>query len=286
MRGRLAFAFSLVVFAASCADPERASNPSAGKTDSSAPVPAATDSVGFCRGICDASPPSVPVVSDSGGWGDVTSYGGSGNKVPSSGGACNYGATGIYRFAAIQVSRLPGDLQGQWNSGRICGQCAKVQARTATGWKSTIVRIVDKCPDDACGIDLGGAPATDLMGGAVGRYSGRWSFVDCPADLDGISDGGVSLHVKEGSNPWWSLVQVRDPPAAVDSILVRKTGAMTDSVWSLAWATEAENFFRVPRSILVDSQDVELEFIFRNGTRRKISVPGNSLSVENADLPL
>ena len=32
--------------------------------------------------------------------------------------------------------------------------------------RTTAVRIVDKCPDDHCGIDLGGAPAAVIMGAA------------------------------------------------------------------------------------------------------------------------
>jgi hypothetical protein len=195
------------------------------------------------------------------------------NATPSDGGACNYGSTGVWRYAAIQVNQLPGDLRGQWDGGRICGQCAKVEARTAAGWRSTIVRIVDKCPDDHCGIDLGGAPATDLMAAQAGRYSGRWSFVACPA-LEGISDGPVSLHVKTGSNRWWSLVQVRDPPAAVDSVIVAGRGALADSVWILPWATEAENFFKFPAAALTDSVGVSVAARFRDGTLRTIVVPG------------
>lgn len=232
-----------------------------------------TDSSGFCEGACDASVPSIPILADSLSWGDVTTYGGVGNRVPSSGGACNYGSTGITRYAAIQVNLLPGDLRGQWDGGRICGQCVKVEARTAQGWKSTIARIVDKCPDDHCGVDLGGAPATDLMDAQAGRYSGRWSFVTCP-DLEGISDGPVALHVKTGSNRWWSLVQVRDPPAAVDSIVVAGRGAWADSLWVLPWATEAENFFRFPASALTDSVGVSVSVRFRDGTRLAVVAPG------------
>jgi len=232
-----------------------------------------TDSAGTCVGICDASPPSTPLLTDTVSWGDVTTYGGVGNATPSDGGACNYGITGISRYAAIQVNQLPGDLRGQWNGGRICGQCVQVEARTVGGWKSTIVRIVDKCPDDHCGIDLGGLPATDLMAVQAGRYSGRWKFVPCPA-LDGISDGPISLHVKTGSNTWWSLVQIRNPPAAVDSMIVTGRGAWADSTWVLPWATEAENFFKFPAGVLTDSVGVSVAVRFRDGTRLEVVVPG------------
>lgn len=244
------------------------------------------DTSGACAGNCDASPPSVPVLTDSGGWGDVTTYGGVGNAKPSSGGACNYGSTGISRFAAIQVNSLPGDLRGQWDGGRVCGQCVKVEARTSQGWKSTIARIVDKCPDNFCGIDLGGEPATDLMGIQAGRYSGRWSFVDCPASIEGLSDGAPSVHVKEGSSAWWSLVQVRNPPNAVSSIVVKGTGGFSDSTWNLAWAVEAENFFKVPISVLNDSGDVLFEIRYGNGSRSVSVFRGIDLSHADTSLLL
>jgi expansin (peptidoglycan-binding protein) len=252
--------------------------------EAAAVVQPRTDTAGTCDGICDATVPSTPLLTDTVSWGDVTTYGGVGNANPSSGGACNYGVTGIYRYAAIQVNRLPGDLRGQWDGGRICGQCAKVEARTAAGWKSTIVRIVDKCPDDHCGIDLGGAPATDLMAAQAGRYSGRWTFVACPA-LEGISDGPVSFHVKTGSNRWWSLVQVRNPPAAVDSMVVSGSGAWGDSVWVLPWAVEAENFFKMPLSILTDSVGVSVSVRFRDGSRRAASLPGWVFSRQDTTIP-
>jgi expansin (peptidoglycan-binding protein) len=244
------------------------------------------DTSGACSGICDAATPTAPIVSDTDGWGDVTTYGGVENANPSKGGACNYGATGITRFAAIQVNSLPNDLRGQWNGGRVCGQCVQVQARTAVGWKSTIVRIVDKCPDGYCGIDLGGLPATDLMGAQAGRYSGHWRFVACPAFLDGLSDGPPSLHVKEGSNAWWSLVQVRNPVAAVATIQARGTGGLSDSVWSFAWATEAENFFKVPVSVLNDTGKLVLEIGYQDGTRSNTSIRGSDLARADTSLVL
>jgi len=64
------------------------------------------------------------------------------------------GDPGIRFYAAIQVNHLPGDLQGQWNGGRICGQCVLVRARTDSGWKQTIVRITDKANSKRVGLDL------------------------------------------------------------------------------------------------------------------------------------
>lgn len=237
-----------------------------------------SDTAGTCTGICDASSPSFPVLTDSVSYGDVTTYGGVDTTIVSSGGACNYGVTGIRFYAAIQVNHLPGDLQGQWNGGRICGQCVLVRARTDSGWKQTIVRITDKCPDGYCGIDLGGAPAHALMGVMAGRYSGEWSFVSCAGHPE-LFDGPSRIWIKDGSNPDWAVVQVRDPIQAVEALRYRRMGA-ADSSWSdMAWAIEAENFFKVPGDVLKDSARYEIQALYRDGTIQSATVPGDSLSV-------
>lgn len=246
---------------------------------------ASLDTSGACLGHCDAATPTTPVVSDTGGFGDVTTYGGVNNANPSKGGACNYGETGITHYAAIQVNLLPGDLQGQWQGGRICGQCVEIKARTADGWKRTVARIVDKCPDGNCGIDLGGAPATDLMGAQAGRYSGSWRFVSCLGET-GVFDGPAVLHVKGGSNAWWSLVQVRNPTSAILGMRLRPASA--SATWdTLAWATEAENFFKVPTSILFDSMTTyAMEAWTRDGHVHASRFKSMHLSRSDTDLVL
>lgn len=253
-----------------------------GTDDPGMAYPPRTDTSGQCVGICDASPKSYPVLGDTNGYGDVTTYGGT-VAAPSTGGACNYGPTGILNYAAIQVNRLPGDMQGQWRGGRICGQCAEVRARTPEGWKSTVVRIVDKCPDDFCGIDLGGAPAGVLMGNKPGRYAGEWSFVSCDGH-PGISDGQPSLFIKEGSNASWSLVQVRDPSERISGIRYRRSGAST---WSdLEWATEAENFFHIPAAVLADSAAYDLKVDLPHGPGYALHCPGSAFAAAGTSLPL
>jgi hypothetical protein len=241
-----------------------------------------TDTSGRCDGNCDASPPSIPELLDTAGFGDVTTYGDVAHPAPSSGGACNYGPTGILDFAAIQVDRLPGDAQGQWRGGRVCGQCAEVRARTPTGWKTTVVRIVDKCPDADCGIDLGGQPARDLMGDKPGRYSGEWTFVSCEGRA-GVSDGEPSLFVKEGTNAWWSRVQVRNPAERIAGMRIRPVGS---AAWTeMDWATEAENFFRVPDAVLQDTARYELQAILPHGAPYSLGCRGTALAQAGVSLP-
>lgn len=257
-------------------------------TDAEVPQAGGTprsDSSGLCEGICDASPPSVPILNAAGGFGDVTTYGSVADPAPSRGGACNYGATEVLRFAAIQVSRLPGDMQGQWQDGRACGQCAQVRARTPEGWKTTVVRIMDKCPDANCGIDLGGLPARDLMGARPGRYSGEWRWVSCAAH-EGVSDGPPTLFVKEGGNAYWSLVQVRNGEAGVLGIRMRPASPDAGPWTELAWATEAENFFKVPPAILQDARAYEMEITLAIGRGYRAELKGADLAEEKSSLSL
>lgn len=228
--------------------------------------------------------PGIPVFTDKGGEGDVTTYGSVSDPEFSQGGACNYGSTEIRYYAAINVNQFPGDLEGQWKGGQICGACARVLVRTRDGEiRSTVVRIMDKCPDDNCGIDLGGAPAGEIMKDQPGRYSGEWEWVSCEG-AQGVSDGPPSLHVKEGSGKWWSLVQVRNGSGAVLEIRARKA---TDAEWqSLPWATEAENFLSVPVEILQDSGEWELEVIWRTGVSGFLRIAGEKLGVEEAGYEL
>jgi hypothetical protein len=228
--------------------------------------------------------PGIPVFTDSGGAGDVTTYGSVSDPEFSQGGACNYGSTGIRYYAAINVNQLPGDLQGQWQDGRSCGRCARVSVRTKEGAvRTTTVRIVDRCADVHCGIDLGGAPAGVLMGTQPGRYSGEWEWVSCDG-VDGVSDGPPSLHVKEGSGTWWSLVQVRNGPDAVAQMRVRKAG---DTQWqSLPWATEAENYFKLPVELLQDDNDWEVEVVWQTGSSASLLLQGSKFAVADATYPL
>ncbi len=222
----------------------------------------------------------IPIFSEAGGSGDVTTYGSVSDPEPSQGGACNYGTTDIRSYAAINVNQLPGDGLGQWNSGKSCGRCARVRIRTSQGEeRTTVVRIMDKCADDNCGIDLGGAPAKEIMGDRPGRYSGEWEWVSCDEN-EAVSDGPPSLAVKVGGNEFWSLVQIRNGPGAVLEIRVRKAAGGT---WlNMAWAEEAENFFKVPLEMLQDDSIWELEVKWDNGKTGTLLLAGQKLAVEDS----
>lgn len=230
------------------------------------------------------STPGVPVFTENGAYGDITTYGSPDNPEYSQGGACNYGSTKILYYAAINVHQIPGDFKGDWQNGRACGRCARVSIHASDGSiRSTVVRITDKCPDDNCGIDLGGAPAQIIMGNQIGRYSGEWEWVSCD-DAQGVSDGPPALHVKEGSNEWWSLVQVRNGPGGVKEIRVRKTD---NTEWiTLSMATEAENYYKLPSELLQDNTEWEIEVVWDNGSKCLLTLTGNKLAIENSSYEL
>ncbi|MBN1653632.1 MAG: hypothetical protein JXA30_07630 [Deltaproteobacteria bacterium] len=237
---------------------------------------------GFCQ-ACDSVAASNPVIDSTGGYGNITAYGSVTEPAPSRGGACNYGSTGILYYAAINVDRESGDGRGQWAAGRICGQCARVRAQTPEGWKETVVRIVDKCPDQYCGIDLGGAPARALMGNRPGRYQGSWTFVACDG-YENVSDGEPSISVKDGSNPWWALIQVRNPPEAVAAIAW--SDPESDQAGDFQYAGEAENYYSVPEQIRTRSKVVRISVFYRDGRIQTLDIVGQALTREGAAYPL
>jgi expansin (peptidoglycan-binding protein) len=233
------------------------------------------------HGKCDASQPSVPTLGAITSYGDVTTYGGVDSSLTSSGGACNYGETGIHFYAAIQVDLLPGDAAGQWREGRACGQGARVRAHTPQGVKETYVRIMDKCPDPHCGIDLGGAPAAAIMGVQAGRYQGEWTFVSCKGHPE-LFDGPSHLWTKEGTSAFWSLVQVRNPWTAVAALRWKPVSATGSDRSDMPWATEAENFFKVPAALLTSTDSIDLLVRYVDSTSQTTRLAPSDLALPQA----
>ena len=232
---------------------------------------------GYC-GACDNTAPHPPVLSDSGGSGNVTALGSVVAPAPSMGGACNYGNTSIRYFASINANAQG----GQWQGGRICGQCAAVRVKTEQGWKEAIVRVVDKCSDPNCGIALGGAPAKDLMGDRPGRYEGDWRFVSCAEHPD-VSDATPAIRVKEGSSRYWALVHVENPTQAVTAIDWQSPDGVSSG--SFAYATEAENYFSVPEVVHMFAT-IRLTIQYRDMSRTTLEVATSELATPSAQIML
>lgn len=88
------------------------------------------------------------------------------------------------------------------------------------------------------------------------------------------------------TNAWWSLVHVRDGDMAVAGMRIAKESSPTDAV-ELAWATEAENFFKLPQAVLADSlAKFRLTATYRDGSRVEWTLRGRDFAQAGADYTL
>jgi expansin (peptidoglycan-binding protein) len=79
-----------------------------------------------------------------------------------------------------------------------------------------VVRIVDRCPECAAGdLDLSAEAFDQIAAPERGRVPIRWRYVACAVD------GPVRYHFKEGSNQWWTAVQLRNTRYAVQRLEAR-----------------------------------------------------------------
>lgn len=261
---------------------EKSALSSSSQSSSSALSSAGSSDSGVCTN-CDSYTAADPVLVENGGKGSVTTYGSITAKETSLGGACNYGQTNIQYYAAIHVNVSPGDDKGPWDGGMACGGCVHVKAKTPDGWKEVTVRITDRCPDADCGVDLGGAPASDIMGIQVGRYYGEWEFVSCEG-VEGVWDDSTSIWVKEGASTYWSIIQVRNPKDAVRKIVFNEVDG--DKTYPLEFVVGTENFWTVPKEILQSEKSYSVVVTYRSGTDDEWILKGSDLAVPETNLYL
>jgi len=123
-------------------------------------------------------------------------------------GACMYDKTSDVHIAALNVA--------DWAGSAWCGACADV---TGPNGNQVRVRIVDECPDCAKGqLDFHPDAFALLAPKEQGRIAITWSFVACDAQ------GPVSYKFKDGSNPWWTAVQVRNSRFPIAKLETSKDG--------------------------------------------------------------
>lgn len=138
----------------------------------------------------------------------------------------NEGDATYYTFAdgsgACGFPATPNDLMvGAMNAADYgvsapCGACARV-----TGPDGDVtVRIVDLCPDCAKGqIDLSPQAFEKIAAIDKGRVPISWQYVACDVS------GPVTYHFKDGSNQWWTAIQMRNIRHAVSKLEFEKDGA-------------------------------------------------------------
>jgi expansin (peptidoglycan-binding protein) len=106
----------------------------------------------------------------------------------------------------------PGDLMvgamnhADYADAAACGTCARIDGPMG----QVTVRIVDRCPECKPGdIDLSPSAFDRVAARSAGRVPIAWSTVPCPVS------GAVRYRFKEGSNQWWTAVQVRNHRHAI-----------------------------------------------------------------------
>jgi expansin (peptidoglycan-binding protein) len=91
--------------------------------------------------------------------------------------------------------------EADYGTSALCGACVEVTGPRG----ATTVRITDRCPECAPGdIDLAAAVFAEIADPIAGRVPITWEVVPC------VVSGPVRYFFKDGSNPWWLAVQVRD----------------------------------------------------------------------------
>lgn len=106
-----------------------------------------------------------------------------------------------------------------WHGSLPCGACANVEGPEG----SVQVRIVDLCPECVAGdLDLSPDAFERIAPLVDGRVPITWELVPCDAD------GPISWRFKDGSNPWWVAVQVRDHRQPVARVQVDLDGRWMD----------------------------------------------------------
>ncbi len=92
---------------------------------------------------------------------------------------------------------------------RACGACVRLDGPNA----SITIRVVDQCPECPEGdIDLSPEAFEQIAPLSDGRVPITWQYVACDVA------GPLRYHFKEGSNPWWTAVQIRNHRQAIATL--------------------------------------------------------------------
>lgn len=186
---------------------------------------------------CDDEAASDDASSPSGSGGTSASSGPSGstgagaNVGVSCGEAETYsGEATYYDFADgsgnCSFPATPDDLlvaamnEVDYAGSAVCGACVRLEGPSG----SVDVRIVDRCPGCAQGdIDLSPEAFEHIAELSAGRVPISWRYIECPIDSP------VVFQFKEGSNQWWTAVQVRNHRHAIAELAYQdEAGAWVD----------------------------------------------------------
>ncbi|MET0791099.1 MAG: expansin EXLX1 family cellulose-binding protein, partial [Polyangiaceae bacterium] len=156
----------------------------------------------------DDSPPATNVVTTE-KFGEKHSGDGTFYDFADGTGACLYDKSSDFQIAALNVS--------DWANSAWCGACADV---TGPNGNTLRVRIVDECADCAPGqLDFHPDAFAVLAPKEQGRIAISWTFVACDAQ------GPVKYKFKDGSNIYWTALQVRNSRFPIAKLESSKDGA-------------------------------------------------------------
>ncbi len=130
-----------------------------------------------------------------------------------------YDATGA---GACGFDASPNDLmvaamnQADYNGSQVCGEYVTVSGPLG----AVTVRIVDLCPGCASGdLDLSAQAFAKIANLPQGRVPITWQVISPHLA------GPIAYHIKDGSNQWWTAVQIRNHRNPVASLAYLKNGA-------------------------------------------------------------
>ncbi len=101
--------------------------------------------------------------------------------------------------------------KAQYDNSNACGAYVKITNEKNNN--QVVVQILDQCPECDYGhIDLSPEAFAKLAPLSDGITPIKWEYIKSPEDKN------MSIRFKEGSNPWWTAVQVINPRYMVLSI--------------------------------------------------------------------
>jgi expansin (peptidoglycan-binding protein) len=155
---------------------------------------------GAGSGAGGPGPTCDPAAPDHTGDGTFYDADGSGN--------CSFDPTGDLMVGAMNHVDYAGSAP--------CGACVHITGPSG----EVTVRIVDQCPECAEGaIDLSPEAFAKLADPSLGRITIHWKYVACDVT------GPIAYHFKEGSNEWWTAVQIRNSRQAIAAFEFKQNGA-------------------------------------------------------------
>ena len=133
--------------------------------------------------------------------GDATFYAADGS------GNCSFDPTGDLMVGAMNHTEYAGSA--------VCGACVHITGPSG----EVTVKIVDQCPECKVGdIDLSPEAFSLFADKSLGRVDIHWKYVPCDVA------GPIVYHFKEGSNQWWTAVQIRSSRYAIAKLEFKKDG--------------------------------------------------------------